>query len=459
MPPIPLRSVLLTCARACRLPAALLLGAAFSPFATPALAQSSLSAPVEPAAAHVNADAIRSIPDFWAVPRRLRENPIELEVVALYYDPGWGNLWARVGDAYGFLPLGPGFDVRSGDRFLIEGTVTPPRVITPQAVRCTILERGIVEPPLDARGRVRDFGALRARMATLEGIFVREILTEHDHYRADFVSEGFLVHVYHWTPTPRSLGLPEGAVVRLTGLYNPMHESRSDGLEIDLWVPDLSKIEVAGNLSTDPRFDRPRVLIEELPRLFNEGAPPVRIAGLVHAYVPGKSVTIRDHTGQVIVQTLQNLSLQVGDVVEIFGRPFTGGADWTIRAAVLRRADATATRQLQKEFLTRNETLRLADQVLALDPKEAAAGRPVDLTGVVIRSALNTGTIFLRDASGSVRVDVTAFDHPLLKTGSGIRIRGVTISGAFAPAVRAHDFEQWGQAVQPDARPTTLDQA
>src|SRR5690606_36018530 len=215
-------------------------------------------------------------------------------VVALYYDPGWGNLWARCGDELGFLPVAAGVPIRSGDRVLIEGIVTPPNPLYANSATYTILERGVVETPIDARGRAGEYQALKGHLVTLRGVLNRQDLRESDHFVAHFVADGHVVHVYHWTPAPRAVEAQEGDIFEITGLYNPMHESRTETIEIDLWVRDISDIKVVGNLATEPRFEIPLTTIDEMPDQFNGDVAEVHIAGIVESHQPGKGFVVRD---------------------------------------------------------------------------------------------------------------------------------------------------------------------
>src|SRR5690606_16828653 len=138
------------------------------------------------------------------------------------------------------------------DRVLIEGVVTPPNLLHADSATYTILERGVPETPVDGRGRAGDYENLKARIVTLRGVLNRQDTRESDHVVAHFVADGHTVHVYHWTPNPSVIEAKEGDVFELTGLYNPMHESKTETIEIDLWVRDLADIRIVGNLATDP---------------------------------------------------------------------------------------------------------------------------------------------------------------------------------------------------------------
>jgi PAS domain S-box-containing protein len=403
-------------------------------------------------------EPIRTVEEYWADGVRETLRAVRMEMTVLYYDPAWGNLWCEIDGRPGYVRCQqPPLDLRAHDRVLIEGTVVPNEGFHRDLVKITVLAS---DPPpvIDARDRLRDFAALRGRIVSLEGIVDRQTLTEPDHFILVVAAEGVRVHVYHWTPDPTAMELPDGAIVRLTGVYNPKHDTQTESLEVDLWVARSQDFEILGNLATEPRFNGPLVTIEELSPFITARSDLARVAGMVHAARPGR-ITIRDHTGQMVVQTLQRLQLQVGDVIEAVGMRFTGGAEWLLRDAIVRRAAPELAGQVRDRLAEPPAQLRLAEQILELSPEEAADHRPVELIGVVMRPLVNSGFIFLRDTSGCVRVDVSEIDSVSLKDGTGIRLRGHTISGSFSPEVRGRTIEHWGTALLPVPKIISLEQA
>src|SRR5690606_4372865 len=191
------------------------------------------------------------------------------------------------------------------------------------------------------------------------------------------------------------------------GVYNPKHDGQTDALELDLWVGRTADIEVVGNLDSDPRFLEPLSAIEELSPFMTARNDEAHIVGVVHAYRPGR-ITVRDHSGQVVIQTLQRLPVQIGEVIEAVGMRFTGGADWLLRDALVRQAPKALADELRERMSQPAPVIRLAEQILELTPEDAATGHPVELVGVVIRSLPGSGTLYLRDTSGCVRVDIRA---------------------------------------------------
>jgi PAS domain S-box-containing protein len=396
---------------------------------------------------------------YWAMGLRDQVRTVDVNILVTYYDPGWGNLWGIIDGEVGFLHCGPGLSFGTGDRVRIQGTLATANGLSADNARFTVIERNVPLPTVDARGRLGDYERLKSHFVTVEGIVNRQDLREPDRIILEVVAEGFRVHVYHYALNRQPLPVEPGSIVRLKGLYNPMHEVRTGMLDIDLWVGRREDMTILGHVSNDPRFQIPLSPIETLPLLFNENAPQARVAGVVKSYNPGQGIVLRDATGQVLIRTQQILPVQIGEVVEAVGKPFAGGTEWMLQGSVMREASRSARVAVMNALAEPGTALRLADQVLALSPTEAAEGRAVDLHGVVVRPRTRTGFLFLSDASGTVRVDIGELDTVLLKGGVGLRIRGVTTPGGFVPGVKALSYETWGVAILPEARPATLEQA
>ena len=401
---------------------------------------------------------ITTLNQYWDTSNMGRLRPIDLEVVVAYYDPAWGNFWGLVQGRIGYLHVPPGLPIRSFDRVRIHGLCFARETLDPDLCSFEILERGVDLPAETITGPIARPEQYRERMVTITGIVDREHIPDPDHIAIELISDGYRVHAYMWQEDPTLLGLASGDIVTVTGVYNGATDAIAGTLEVDVWIGRASSIRKVGDLSNDPRFDSEPEPIERLHHLFNERRPRAHIVGYVRDYVPDVGITVRDATGQVVVASLQNTHLQIGDVMEAVGRPFTGSADWMLQEAVVRPASPRAAAKLRAQ--QGRTVLRLADQIMQLKAGEAAEGRFVDITGIVSWGHADADYFYLRDPSAGIRVILPEDVNPLAKKPkSGNRVIGYTRQGAFAPEVVATRIEPWGTALLPVAKPVTLEEA
>ena len=415
----------------------------------------------EPASVEAaEATLITDLPSFWLDGVRDMVRPIKMELVVNHYDPSWNILWVDVKGTLGYLKGTPKLPIRSGDRILVEGTVIPVNGISAETVRITVLEHTDGSQPIEVGGKLSEFARLKAQEVTFEATFDREQISGTDHLITDLVADGFRIHVYEWIPNPVLRGIKQGSRVRVTGTYSPNQDPRTDSLEIDIWCHRLKGIFVLGEPESDPRFVSTVVPIELLPGIYEQRSGQTHIAGIVRSSIPGHAVLVHDETGAVMIQTHQTLPLKTGDWIEAIGAPMTGGAEWFLRGAIIRRASAEVEAAKKRATAQATVQLRLIEQVLALNPQEAAAGRPVDVFGLILWSDLNARFIYIADTSGCIRVQLPekakAIDYlPRYQ----IRISGVTRLGAFTPEITMIKAETIDTALFPEAKKLTLDQA
>ncbi|PTY07430.1 hypothetical protein DB347_09010 [Opitutaceae bacterium EW11] len=407
-------------------------------------------------------DVITTFSSYWKVGSRDVVRPIHVEMLVSYYDPTWGHIWGSIGDEVGYVRGARDLPIRSGDRVRIEGSCLARTGIQSDLVKITALEHDVRIQALDANRQISDWGRFRSRIVTFDAIFDWQRLNmEEEHLEATFAAQGYRVHVYSWEKSPKLLTLEQGDRVRLTGVYNSNIDARTGTVEIDLWVSRAENIVRLGGSETNPVFDRPLNPISDVMKLWLERVSLAHVVGTVSAYSPGRSITLRDDSGAVIVQCPQTLPVRVGDRVEAVGYPFAGGAEWLLQFAAARLAPSGRFHAVSPQ--KPGGPIRLADTTLSLSPKEAALERPVELQLLVVWSNPKADFFFGADTSGSIRVRLgpgaLAAVGRMPRPGSQLRVVGVTAMGDFTPEVRATYLEQWGTALPPDPRNLTLTEA
>jgi len=408
-----------------------------------------------PETAPPDVEVVRNYELFWTMPGDLQQvaHPVDLVGDIIHVDPDWKMVFVKLGAWCHYLAT-DGMrvvDVRAGQRVRVTGTVAPARGPQPGEVRLDVIGD---TPPTEYPDlfELTDSDRMHPMAVVGRGLVNRQELTDETHLYLEIAYRGstYVVRVYLAPGSP----VPDlvGSYVQARGLYNPMPSGAQGAWNFELLVPTPKWVERVGTLATDPAFDRLAVPIGELEP--TAGDTEVRVIGEVRAQAPGRSITLRDATGQVEVLTGQTAPAALGRTYEAVGRPLSDGVRWLLRDGRYRPADPSA-RPAPTAGLP---TLRLVDQVLALPREVAERGGPVQLSGAVAWSYPEIRHIYLVDATGGVRVSLPegASAPP---PGSSVTVTGATTFGDFAPGVQAARFDLLGMLNLPEARDITYEQA
>ena len=266
---------------------------------------------------------------------------IRFEGRVSFYDPRWHNSWLETDGVGTYVKLSPSPPLlRSGQRVRIEGTMVPLKGLADDTVKVTVLQDYEPIEPLATKGRIRDFNALGGRIVTLDGYVDGQQLMDDDHLRLALVVEDRPIIGWVKPDDPRSIPDWQGKFVRLVGLYSARYDPTATDTSIELWVGRQKDVGVLGALATEASFDQPRRRIGEIPQ-----APlgeSVRIRGRVQTQQPGSFIVIRDETGQVEVQSLQEQRFPFDTEVDAVGRVALVGSRWILQSAMYRKTNAPA---------------------------------------------------------------------------------------------------------------------
>jgi CheY-like chemotaxis protein len=133
-------------------------------------------------------------------------------------DPQWQTAWGRSGGIDDFFSLGSAsFDLRPGQRILVQGSVLPSDGLKIGAPEVTVLAENEPIEVLAAKGRIGDTAHLNKHVVQVEGYVDRQEPPDGLHVRLDLVVEGRPVigrlSPKAGTPAPEF----EGSLVRLKG--------------------------------------------------------------------------------------------------------------------------------------------------------------------------------------------------------------------------------------------------
>src|SRR5205823_3446403 len=123
--------------------------------------------------------------------------------------------------------------------------------------------------------------------------------------------------------------------VRLKGLYVPTIDAAGHLTQLDLWVGKKEDIEMRGWIESDARFNLAATPIEKLASL--NANQLVRVVGRVQSQQLGKTLTIRDETGQVVLKTAQTRPVEIGERIEAVGYPSASSLESNLSKSFYRR--------------------------------------------------------------------------------------------------------------------------
>ncbi|MFZ5496727.1 MAG: ATP-binding protein [Verrucomicrobiota bacterium] len=415
----------------------------------------------QPQSGEATAKVITTAGEFWNIPEteRHKPHPVRMELIAYYYDPYWKLFWGESAGQGAYLPMrGRELPMQSGQRVRFEGTVVPAEGFDGELVKVVVLASDAMPVPRPTAGHVGDFANLDTRWVEIEGYVVGQSDPDLTHVLFLVLCEDRLINLRlqlsGTDPIPQLLG----ARIRARCVYVATRDPAGNLQQIDAWTSRRGDLELLGWLADDERFKLPRTTIEQLAAAAEQ--PWVRVVGEVRAQDPGKSLTLRDETGQIVIKTAQPDIMPEGVAVEIVGRPAPAEFGVTLVEAIFRQ-----TGPLARSLLTVQSPgqaplrLRLAEQVLELPPDLAEKRYPVTLRGVVTWSDERAEFFYLQDASGGVRIRRPAGRGASLPVGSSLVLNGVTVRGSYLPEVELLEATYLGTQALPPVRGVTLEQA
>ncbi|ATC64551.1 hypothetical protein CMV30_11630 [Nibricoccus aquaticus] len=397
---------------------------------------------------------ITDLAEFWRISGadRDQKHPVRFELDVDFYDPEWRMVWGRTqGQGY-YFSSGPNLlPIKAGQRYLVEGQMAPSIGLSLVETRISALPPPPHTSPIEATDILGDTLRLQNQVVRIEGHVQRQSNTDARHHVIEILSGNTIVQGRVYLGSGPTVPDLQDTRIAIQGVYIGKTTQQGQLAQLDIWIDGTSGIQSLGPARPDSRLELPRTSIEQLPWLRSE--EPIRISGTVHASEPGKSISVRDRTGQVKVLTSQTRPVRIGEFVDAVGSPSIRGTEWTLRDGFFRVSGPTTDND-------DTTTLRLAEQVLELRPEDAAKSLPVKLTGVVTWVRGSTNYVYIQDASSGIRVEMPVNQRPNRDMIYGlVEVEGVTAPGTFAPEVIAHKFSQLGRTSIPTARTITLDQA
>ncbi|MDQ8205239.1 ATP-binding protein [Pelagicoccus sp. SDUM812003] len=405
--------------------------------------------------------ALQGFTELWALASaedtRDHVRPLDVEGTVLYFDPEWHLLWFSDRSGSNYLNLADtDFDFQTGDRVRLSGQIVPSEGLSSKRVSVETLQENALPHPLDITPQLDAPTRANLRYASLEGYVDRQFFQDINHAGFRIIAEGKSVDFRLRLGDDRALPKIVGAFVRVQGVFvvTPGQTGQPDGLA--LWSDVNGPIELIDTPYKAAFFAEPAPIeqLAELPR-----DQLVKVSGLVYQQTPEKQLTVRDESGQLVIDTPQASKLESFSLVEVVGYPEPEGAGWTLRNALYRRVQNVDRERLSELANKLRLQYRLAEQVLHLAPKAITEGHSAHLQGVVTHYDRDARVLYLNDRSAGIRVELEEGSEWDIHFGDAIEVKGDIIQGPFSPAIKATSVVVAGTVSPPEPVHLSYDQA
>jgi hypothetical protein len=256
-----------------------------------------------------------------------------------------------------------------------------------------------------------------------------------------------LVYVMGLLPTNDFTALV-GCDVRIRGINasKPIHGRLAPA---SIFAPGLSEVTALGRSTTNwsdlPVISIDALMEKELGSWTNE---PVRVNGVIAAYKPGESLVVKDATGLVRAEVIQNSAGNEGDRVDVWGYLTVLPQETVLREAYfeiqhsLNSTDraSLAGQSVPAQSNDRPEITRFS-VISKMRLAEASQGFPVRLRGVVTYADVDWHNCFIQNQGGALYVDLSRED---VRAGQWVELTGRTSPGGFAPEITNASFHILG---------------
>jgi PAS domain S-box-containing protein len=264
--------------------------------------------------------------------------PVHLQAVVTYFNAGERDLFVQDSSAGIWVNIGPTkLSLRSGQQVELEG-VSEFKDFAPQIgnPRLRILGEGKMPQPRRVSFESMVSSREDSQWVEAEGV-VHSASSANGYLNLDLVMEGGRLKARipnFWQPVPTRL---VDARVRIRGACGAEFNQRNQFVGVMLYVPSLAFLEVVERPPANP-YDLPVRPIGSLLRfsLGTRFGHRVRVQGVVTLCRLGRSLFVEDKSGSAYVQTLQRVSVQLGDRLDVLGFPAAGQQTPLLLDAVLR---------------------------------------------------------------------------------------------------------------------------
>ncbi|MCF3649805.1 response regulator [Synoicihabitans lomoniglobus] len=402
-------------------------------------------------------ETITTIDAIWnmSAEERARAHPLRIEGRVGFFDEAWGNFWFEHDDVGYFAKLSQSAPhLAAGQHFVLEGTFVPNDGLQASRTAVTVRAEQVPITPLDINGKLGEVIHFDRRTVRLDAYVDSMQLVDHEHLRLNLIVENR--PVVGWVRPRDPLHLPDlvGRFVTVVGVCSARVDPTSSQSSVEIWISNPADIETIGSIATDARFDQTLTPAGQVNR--HKPGELLHLRGVVEERRVGQGILLRDVTGDIGVNSIQNQVIPRGALVDVVGRLQLAGERWVIDDALIRVASAEEAAVIRAELRRSGNRI---EQVRELTQREAALGQSMQLQGTVVWSNPAVDFFYLADLSGGVRVkfDRTRFSAPNFY--QQLEITGRTAAGAAGPEITMDSMLVMGTQSRPTPVPLTVEKA
>ena len=252
-----------------------------------------------------------------------RGYPIRIRAVVTYVDADWRALFVQDSTAGVYVDLRKNPTVvKRGQWVEVEG-LSGPGEFAPLIDSSQVRVLGEAPMPAGRKASMEELasGRLDSQWVEVEGV-VRFATETSGFLVLDLAVEGGRLKTMILEFDEKNPDRWVDTTVRIRGVVGGRFNRRNQLIGVQLWVPGILDLQVLKDPPADP-FDLPVRTVESLFRYSaaETSSHRVRVQGIVTMQRTGRTLYVRDDTGELQIDTWQRTPLQPGQRVDVIGFP------------------------------------------------------------------------------------------------------------------------------------------
>ena len=251
-----------------------------------------------------------------------RGYPIRIRAVVTYADADWRALFVQDSTAGVYVGVKNPTVVKRGQWVEVEGR-SGPGEFAPLIDNSRVRVLGEAPMPAGRKASMEELasGRLDSQWVEVEGV-VRFATESSGFLVLDLAVEGGRLKTMILEFDEKNPDRWVDTTVRVRGVVGGRFNRKNQLIGVQLWVPGILDLHVLKEPPADP-FDLPVRAIESLFRYSaaEKSSHRVRVQGIVTMQRTGRTLYVRDDTGELQIDTWQRTPVQPGQRVDVIGFP------------------------------------------------------------------------------------------------------------------------------------------